>query len=112
LIEQNNDWQIGNSATVSNLNSAAATAGARTLGASADSALLLTLNPGVYTAQVTAAGVATGESFLEIFEIDAQRAASFAPVAENRWWGNNSHCGLKWALACPEQPPELRRRQL
>jgi hypothetical protein len=80
LIEQNNDWQIGNSATVSNLNSAAATAGARTLGASADSALLLTLNPGVYTAQVTAAGVATGESFLEIFEIDAQRAASFAPV--------------------------------
>ena len=71
---QNNNW--GGSAQVK---TAAAGTGAFVLGdTSKDAALLATLDPGVYTVQLTGVGTATGIGLIEIY--DATAAASVVPV--------------------------------
>ncbi len=65
LVAANAGW-AGNPA----LSSASAQVGAFALPAgSADAALLITLTPGSYTAQVTGAGGATGVALVEIYEV-------------------------------------------
>jgi hypothetical protein len=71
-IASNNNWIAG-----PDLTAATAAAGAMPLGTT-DAALLLTLAPGSYTAQVT--GSATGFALTEIFLLDGNLAPSFPPA--------------------------------
>ena len=67
-LAANDNW--GDSASLSEIRGAAASAGAFTLAeGSKDSALLTILDPGVYTVQVSGVGGATGVSLLEIYEV-------------------------------------------
>jgi hypothetical protein len=68
LIATNDDW--GTNANLADLGAATTAVGAFTLASgSKDSALLVTLDPGVYSAQVNGVGGATGISLLEIYEV-------------------------------------------
>jgi hypothetical protein len=70
MLAENNDWSVSS-------NSAALAAHARAIGAfplsggAADAALLLTLPPGAYTAQVSGAGgtAPEGVALIEVYEI-------------------------------------------
>jgi len=79
LIANNDDW--GNATSAPDIATAAQTVGAQPLmGNGHDSALLLTLNPGGYTAQVSGVGNTTGIALVEIFAVDGGRAANVAPA--------------------------------
>ncbi len=68
VLAQNAGWS--QSADAAALAAAAVQAGAFALGAqSADAALLVSLAPGAYTAQVTGAGDTTGVALVEIYEL-------------------------------------------
>ena len=77
LIAQNDDWgapqAVGAAqvpATAAEIAAAAQAAGAFALGAGAkDAAILVTLTPGSYTAQIAAPGAQTGVALVEIYEI-------------------------------------------
>jgi hypothetical protein len=78
VIFSNDNW-AGDTA----LAAAATTAGAMPLPAASKDAALLFTPPtagGAYTLQVSGVGSASGLALLEIFEVDAQRPASFAPA--------------------------------
>jgi hypothetical protein len=78
-IASNDDW--GSATSAPDIAAAAQTVGAQPLvGNGQDSALLLTLNPGPYSAQVSGAGSTTGIALVEIFAVDSGRATSFAPA--------------------------------
>jgi len=66
LLQGNDDW--GGAATLTN---ALASAGAFTLASvtSRDAALLVTLVPGSYTAQVSGVGNMTGVALIEVYEL-------------------------------------------
>ena len=81
-VAHDDDWQYQygpNPATVDAIVAAAAAVGARPLSNSLDSAILVTLAPGVYTLRVYPYSN-SGETQLEIFEVDASRPTTFAPV--------------------------------
>ena len=68
LIRENFSWQVGNDASL--VASAEAATGAFAFGnGSADSAILIVLPPGTYTAQLSGAGGATGIGLVEVYEI-------------------------------------------
>jgi hypothetical protein len=68
-IAQNDDWEIGRSSVV--LAATAQRLGAFALDpASLDAALLITLEPGAYTAVVTSANGGTGIALVEIYDAD------------------------------------------
>ena len=65
LVAENDNWS-----TASNAGAVAAAVGAFALGAgSQDGALVLTLPPGAYTAQVSGVGNATGVGLVEVYEV-------------------------------------------
>ena len=67
-VASNDDW--GRSANVTEIAAAAMQVGAFSLGASSkDAAMLVTLQPGSYTALVSGAGGASGVALVEIFEV-------------------------------------------
>jgi hypothetical protein len=67
-IATNDDW--GTATNVADLRTVTTTVGAFTLAdGSKDSAILLTLDPGSYSAQVSGAAASTGISLLEIYEV-------------------------------------------
>jgi len=67
-VATNDDW--GSTANLPDLRAATTAVGAFVLtDASKDSALLVTLDPGVYSAQVNGVGGTTGVSLLEIYEV-------------------------------------------
>ena len=67
-VAANDDW--GSAANLADLQAATTSAGAFVLtAASKDSALLVTLDPGVYSAQVNGVAGASGVSLLEIYEV-------------------------------------------
>lgn len=76
-IATNADWQTNTNLDA--LAAATAAAGAMPLG-TADAALLLTLPPGSYTAQVRGENGSSGYVLAEVFIIDGYRAESFAPA--------------------------------
>jgi hypothetical protein len=64
LVAENDDWAAAQAADFARLGAFALPAGSK------DAALILTLAPGAYTAQVTAAdGTATGVALVEIYEM-------------------------------------------
>ena len=66
-LRQNDDWGLGGGAALA---AAAAQAGAFALPAnSRDAALLLVLEPGAYTAQISGAGASTGVALLELYDV-------------------------------------------
>jgi hypothetical protein len=68
VIQQNDNWLTSSNAA--QLGFASAQVGAFTLPAnSRDSAMLVTLTPGSYTAQVSGVGAATGVALVEIYEV-------------------------------------------
>ncbi len=68
LITSNTGW--GTASNTLQISSAALTVGAFAFTAgSADSALLVTLAPGVYTAQVSGTGAATGVALIEVYTV-------------------------------------------
>lgn len=68
LVRENDNWDVGNDATM--LARARAAAGATPLAAgSKDAAVLITLPPGIYTAVVSGAGGASGVGLVEVYEI-------------------------------------------
>ena len=68
VIRENDDWANGNDPVA--IRTAAASVGAFELvNGSKDAALLITLPPGTYTAQVSTAG-ATGVGLVEVYEVD------------------------------------------
>lgn len=77
VIAQNDDWSLPTTATgqqtaatAAELASTAAAVGAFSLGTGTkDSAVLVTLGPGSYTAQVAGAGTTTGVALVEIYEV-------------------------------------------
>jgi hypothetical protein len=77
LVAQNDDWSVPTAltatqtaATAAEISAAAMQVGGFALGAgSKDAAVLLTLAPGAYTAQVSAANNATGVALVEIYEV-------------------------------------------
>jgi hypothetical protein len=77
IIAQNNDWSVPLSlaggqapATAAELSAAAQAVSAFALAPGAkDAAILVTLAPGVYTAQVAGAGTSTGVALVEIYEV-------------------------------------------
>jgi hypothetical protein len=67
-VASNDTW--GDNANATDIRSAASATGAFALGErSRDAALLITLDPGAYTAQVTGAGGSSGVSLLEVYEL-------------------------------------------
>jgi hypothetical protein len=66
LLQANDDW--GGAATMTNA-FAAAGAFAMSTVTSRDAALLVTLNPGSYTAQVSGVGNTTGVALIEVYEL-------------------------------------------
>ncbi len=76
-IATNTDWSTSSNAA--QISAAAASAGAFSLapdtpGIQADSALLINLSPGAYTAQVTGLGGTSGIALAEVYEIGASSA--------------------------------------
>jgi hypothetical protein len=77
MIAQNDDWSTSlplnaehSAATASELAAAAQSVGAFPLGANTkDAALIITLAPGAYTAQVTGVNGSTGAAIVEIYEL-------------------------------------------
>lgn len=77
VVAQNDDWSTPQpvnasqvAATAAEIAAAAQGAGAFALAASSrDAAIVVTLAPGAYTAQVTGAGTATGTALVEIYEL-------------------------------------------
>jgi hypothetical protein len=68
-IASNDNWEIGTS-SASQIITASAQVGAFALaGGSKDSALLITLQPGAYTVQVTGVGNTTGVALVEIYDV-------------------------------------------
>jgi glucose/arabinose dehydrogenase len=68
IIAQNDNW--GDSANAAQIASTADTVGAFALPAgSKDAALLLTLAPGLYTAQVSGAGGTSGQALVEVYAV-------------------------------------------
>ena len=66
-LRLNDDWGAGGAAALA---AAATQAGAFALPAnSRDSALLVVLEPGAYTAQISGAGAATGVALLELYDV-------------------------------------------
>ena len=64
-IDQNNDWSGG-----ADLRNAFAQVGAFALPAiSTDAALLVTLQPGLYTVQVSGVGATTGVGLVEVYDM-------------------------------------------
>ncbi|GAB5559182.1 MAG: hypothetical protein SynsKO_08290 [Synoicihabitans sp.] len=69
-VATNDDWDDGTTGSPAEIISTAETLGAFPLrGASADAALLITLPPGVYTAQVTDASGAEGIAIVEVYAV-------------------------------------------
>ena len=68
LLRENDDWNTPLSAQPA-LRDAAGRVGAFTLQSSRDSAMIVTLQPGSYTAKVTGFGGTTGVSLVEIYEL-------------------------------------------
>jgi hypothetical protein len=76
-ISENNDWSAGSLANAALIRGTASRLGASPLpDGSKDSVLLVTLAPGVYTAQVDAQGGAPGITLLEVYDADDTRAES------------------------------------
>lgn len=79
-VAENDNWEtaIGPSPTSPiAVNAIAGAIGTGTLGAgSLDAAVLVTLAPGIYTAQVTGVGGATGIALVEVYDTDSQTAFS------------------------------------
>lgn len=69
LVRENDDWEVGNDASL--VRTATATVGASPpfVSGSADAAILLTLPPGIYSAQLSGAGNSTGIGLIEVYEI-------------------------------------------
>jgi hypothetical protein len=68
LIRENYSWQLGNGTAL--IDAAESATGAFTYTAgSADSAILIVLPPGTYTAELSGAGSATGVGLLEVYEV-------------------------------------------
>jgi uncharacterized protein (DUF1800 family) len=63
LLGTNDDWSAGDASTMSSVGAFALTPGSR------DAALVATLSPGAYTAQVSGAGSTTGVALLEIYDV-------------------------------------------
>ncbi|MSU51360.1 MAG: hypothetical protein EXS37_20110 [Opitutus sp.] len=88
LIAFNDDWPSFQPELIA----AAALVGAPAFGNSTpDSALLVTLSPGNYTVELIGYSESNGEGMLEIFEVDAQRAATAVPVLT---WIPSSQLGV------------------
>ncbi len=70
LVAQNDNWGSGEGSVAADVSTAAGNAGAFALTAGAkDAALILTLPPGAYSAQVSGVDGATGVALLEIYEL-------------------------------------------
>ncbi|MBI5382156.1 MAG: PD40 domain-containing protein [Opitutae bacterium] len=68
IIRENDDWESGNDASL--VNDAVATLGTYPLtSGSKDSAILMNLPPGTYTAEVRSATTATGIAVVEVYEV-------------------------------------------
>src|ERR1019366_7474912 len=68
LIRENDNWETGND--VSLVSAATMSAGAFPLAAGGkDSAILITLPPGSYSAQVTGNNATTGIALVEVYEV-------------------------------------------
>jgi hypothetical protein len=68
LVAENDNWTVASNAA--GITSAAASVGAFALTAgSLDSALLLTLPPGSYTAQISGVNNTTGVALVEVYEV-------------------------------------------
>ena len=68
VIRENDNWEMGNDATL--INEAAAKVGAFPLaGGARDAAMLINLPPGTYSAQVTGPGTTTGVALVEVYEV-------------------------------------------
>jgi hypothetical protein len=67
----NNDWSAGNAAAIAQLSSASAAVGAfPLLAGSKDSSMIVQLNPGAYTVQVTGVASSSGVVLIEIYDAD------------------------------------------
>jgi hypothetical protein len=68
LVRENDNWQAGNDATL--MRAAAAKVGATALvEGGKDAAILITLPPGIYTAQMSGTGASTGIGLIEVYEV-------------------------------------------
>jgi hypothetical protein len=68
IIRENYSWQLGNGTAL--VDAAEAATGAFTYASgSADSAILVVLPPGTYTAELSGAGTATGVGLIEVYEV-------------------------------------------
>ena len=68
VVRENYSWQLGNDAGLVNAAETASGAFAFASG-SADSAILMTLPPGTYTAEVSGVSSATGVALVEVYEV-------------------------------------------
>ncbi len=88
LVAFNDDWSAENAELIA----AAATVGAPPFdGYTLDASMLVDLAPGNYTAELVGFANSTGESLIEIFEVDAQRAVTAAPALT---WAPSNQVGL------------------
>lgn len=68
VVRENDNWETGND--ISLVSAAAVSAGAFPLAAGGkDAAILITLPPGSYSAQVTGSGATTGIALVEVYEV-------------------------------------------
>jgi hypothetical protein len=68
IIRENYSWQVGNDAAL--ISAAQAQTGAFAFGnGSSDSAILIVLPPGSYTAELSGAGQSTGTALVEVYEV-------------------------------------------
>lgn len=69
VVASNDNWEVNTTGTATQISNASAQVGAFPLTAgSKDAALLLTLQPGVYSVQVTGVGNTTGVALIEVYD--------------------------------------------
>ena len=68
VVRENDNWSVGNDVAL--VSEAAVRTGALALAAgSKDAAILISLPPGSYSAEVTGAGLSSGVALVEVYEV-------------------------------------------
>lgn len=89
----NNDW--GTFADQPALAQAASAVGAFGLGAgSKDAALLITLEPGLYTAQISGVGASTGIALVEVYDVSGGAASKLINISSRGYVGSGANVAI------------------
>jgi len=110
-VSTNDDWQT--TSNLSDYNAASAKAGAIPLpSGSKDSGLLLTLNPGGYTALVSGKNGATGVALVELYEVDTDTSNQLINISARASVGTGDSVTIAGIIVSGSSPKKFLVRSL